>query len=135
MKFLEIAKIAARKAGDIQLANLNKIKNVLEEFEYTNIEKFTSKQKREHLKNTWLNCACQLTDIIQYKLLEANPNNNVNLKDIVSTIKTLSDLVFFDSGKVDYDVDEEDKIKTINVSVLPPSDINQIINNIENDKE
>ena len=101
------------------------------EFSYTNIENLNNKQLRKCLKEDWLYCARQLTDILMYKLNTTDPNYTTTLRDLVNTIKTLADLHFFDNGKVDYDIDDENKITSINISVLPPADFDKVIEKFE----
>lgn len=99
------------------------------EFNYEEFEKLSLKELRKDLKKDWIICARYFTEQIIYQIKNPNYKFSINSKDLVAIVKTLSDLHFFDNGKVDYEIGEEDKIKSINVSILPPADIDKIINN------
>jgi hypothetical protein len=89
---------------------------------YTDYNSLNTVQIREELKDKWLHIGCKLTDIIEYRLNNLNhieTNNNINLKDTVSVLKSILDLLYFDSGK-DVDDTNNEELKEIAVSFIKP---------------
>jgi len=111
--------------------NLDDKTDIVSEFKYTDVGNMSIKELRKTLKNDWLYCSRQFTDILMYKLQNANPDHLTTCKDIVSALKTMADMHFFDSGKIDYEIDDENKITSVNISILPPANHEELVAKIE----